>query len=333
MTDDHAHVLFRLRNVQAGSAISVVAASAFFLYEVLTWERPHRLLMASLYIATVVFSIVLSRLNLEPLMQRPIGREAFFLTWSAVVVVLVALGPITDGGAGSPLTAGFFLPLAFAALSYPMGSMLAVGAMIVSAYLAVALGMGGVSGAGVSFVALALVCATWMCAWQARNHDLQRRELRRVSRSDPLTGCLNRRGFEERFAEELSRAERSGHHLSMLLVDLDDFKRVNDDHGHAAGDELLCWAIDTMAGVVRPSDAVARLGGDEFALLVPGAGSAEAELLGERVQAALAAKAPASVGAATWPDDGIDREALHQRADVALYARKHRRARQAAYST
>ena len=90
-----------------------------------------------------------------------------------------------------------------------MGSMIAVGAMVVGAYLALALGMGGVGGAAIAFVTCALACATWMCAWQARNHDLQRRELGRVSRSDPLTECLNRRGFEERFAAELQpRAPR-----------------------------------------------------------------------------------------------------------------------------
>ena len=92
---------------------------------------------------TIVFSAVLWRLDLEPVMRRPVVRESFFLAWSAAIVALVSMGPITDGGASSPLIAGLFLPLAFAALSYPLGSMLAVGAMVVGAYLAIALGMGG----------------------------------------------------------------------------------------------------------------------------------------------------------------------------------------------
>src|SRR3954451_6031330 len=138
LTEDHSHVRFRLRNVQAGAAISTVAASAFLLYELLTWDRPHRGLAAALYVVTVLCSAVLCRLDLEPIMRRPVPREAFFLTWSAVIVALVTTGPLTDGGASSPLTVGLFLPLTFAALSYPLGSMIAVGAMVVGAYLAVA---------------------------------------------------------------------------------------------------------------------------------------------------------------------------------------------------
>jgi diguanylate cyclase (GGDEF)-like protein len=329
LTEDHTHVRFRLRNVQAGAAISTVAASAFFVYELQTWSRPHRSVVAALYVLTVVCSAILWRLDLEPVMRRPALRETFFLVWSAIIVGLVSIGPVTDGGAGSPLTAGLFLPLAFAALSYPLASMLAVGAMVVGAYLAIALGMGGVETPEVCFMSLALACATWMCASQARNHDLQRRELGRVSRSDPLTGCLNRRGFEERFAAELGRAARSGAMVSIVLLDLDDFKRVNDEHGHAFGDELLRWAVDTMSAVVRPSDAIGRLGGDEFAILVPDAGGAETTALAERLRTALAARAPVSFGVSTYPLDGVDRDGLHHRADLALYAVKHGRSTEA----
>jgi diguanylate cyclase (GGDEF)-like protein/putative nucleotidyltransferase with HDIG domain len=329
LTEDHTHVRFRLRNVQAGAAISTVAASAFFVYELQTWDRPHRSAVAALYVLTVICSAILWRLDLEPVMRRPALRETFFLVWSAIIVGLVSVGPVTDGGAGSPLTAGLFLPLAFAALSYPLASMLAVGAMVVGAYLAIALGMGGVETPEVCFMSLALACATWMCASQARNHDRQRHELGRVSRSDPLTGCLNRRGFEERFSAELGRAARSGAMVSIVLLDLDDFKRVNDEHGHAFGDELLRWVVDTMSTVVRPSDAIGRLGGDEFAILVPDAGRAEATALAERLRAALATRAPLSFGVSTYPLDGIDRDGLHHRADLALYAVKHGRSTEA----
>jgi diguanylate cyclase (GGDEF)-like protein len=325
LTEDHTNVRFRLRSVQAGAAISTVAASAFLLYELQTWDRPHRGLAAVLYVVTILFSGVLWRLNLEAVMRRPVLRESFFLAWSAAIVALVSMGPITDGGASSPLTAGLFLPLAFAALSYPLGSMLAVGAMVVGAYLAIALGMGGVETPAVSFMTLALACATWMCASQARNHDLQRRELGRVSRTDPLTGCLNRRGFEERFAAELSRAARTEAMLAIVLLDLDDFKLVNDEHGHAFGDELLRWVVETMVAVVRPSDAVGRLGGDEFAVLALGAGVSEATLLAERLRTALEARAPVSFGISTYPQDGVGRDELHQQADLALYAVKHGR--------
>lgn len=180
-TEEHTDVRFRLRNVQAGAAISTVAASAFLLYELLTWDRPNRGLVAALYVLTIALSAVLSQLNLEPVMRHPIPRESFFVAWSAIIVALISAGLITDGGASSPLVVGLVLPLVFAALSYPLGSMVAVGVMVVGAYLAIALGMGGIDTPAVCFVSLALTCATWMCAWQARNHDLQRRELGRVA--------------------------------------------------------------------------------------------------------------------------------------------------------
>ena len=108
LTEDHTHVRFRLRNVQAGAAISTVAASGFFLYELQTWDRPHRSAVAALYVLTIICSAILWRLDLEPVMRRPALRETFFLVWSAIIVGLVSVGPITDGGAHSPLTAGLF---------------------------------------------------------------------------------------------------------------------------------------------------------------------------------------------------------------------------------
>jgi diguanylate cyclase (GGDEF)-like protein/putative nucleotidyltransferase with HDIG domain len=113
--------------------------------------------------------------------------------------------------------------------------------------------------------------------------------------------------------------------LAIVLLDLDDFKRVNDEHGHAFGDELLRWVVTTMGAVVRPSDAIGRLGGDEFAVLALGAGAAEATRLAERLGAALDARAPVSFGISTYPRDGLDRDGLHHHADLALYAVKHGR--------
>src|SRR5439155_18756933 len=123
-----------------------------------------------------------------------------------------------------------------------------------------------------------------LCAWQAQNHDQQRGLLNDISRSDALTGSLNRRGFEERLESELARSARSGLPLSLMLLDLNGFKAVNDEHGHAAGDDLLCSVVDTLKAAVRQSDVVGRMGGDEFAVVSPGAGRREAEQLASRVR-------------------------------------------------
>jgi diguanylate cyclase (GGDEF)-like protein len=155
-----------------------------------------------------------------------------------------------------------------------------------------------------------------MCVWQARHQDEQRNDLARLSRTDALTGVLNRRGFEDRLDAEI--AENRGP-VTLVLIDLDDFKSVNDTHGHAAGDELLRWVAQTTAGVVRHIDAVARLGGDEFAVLLPGSARADALEPATRIQEVLSERISATAGLATFPLDGSDREELHRHADAELY--------------
>src|SRR3954447_15983643 len=267
------------------------------------------------------------RLRLEPVMRDPRWREAFFMGWSSLLILFVTILVLVDGGVTSPIATLYFLPLVFAALSYPVRSMIAVSVIDVAAYIVAAVAVGGVSTTVMAFVALTLVCASWMCAWQARIHEHQRNELSRVSRADALTGALNRRGFDERFAAELSRAERAGTTVGLILVDLDDFKGTNDRLGHAAGDEQLRWAVGALVDALRPSAGVARLGGDEFAVLVPGSGPAETTALAARLHTALAKGAPASLGAASYPADGLDADALHQVADLDLYAVKHGRSK------
>lgn len=94
-------------------------------------------------------------------------------------------------------------------------------------------------------------------------------ELDRQARSDPLTGLLNRRGFDAQMNHDLALARRSGRPLSIITVDVDHFKRINDTHGHDVGDQVLQRLAATLATRLRQSDVVARLGGEEFAVLLP----------------------------------------------------------------
>lgn len=105
---------------------------------------------------------------------------------------------------------------------------------------------------------------------------------------DPLTELLNRRGFEERAKQELQRAARSGAPVSLLMVDANEFKTINDNWGHAAGDKALCAIADGIRAHLRPYDLVARLGGDEFAALLPGIDSRAAAALVPRLREAIA---------------------------------------------
>jgi diguanylate cyclase (GGDEF)-like protein/PAS domain S-box-containing protein len=127
---------------------------------------------------------------------------------------------------------------------------------------------------------------------------LLEQELELRSRSDPLTGMLNRRSFDESLQTQLALARRYKRSGALLIADLDRFKRINDEFGHAAGDEALRTVSRVLAANLRETDTlgrdegglVARLGGDEFALLLPEADAAGAEAVGERLIAALAAE-------------------------------------------
>jgi len=159
---------------------------------------------------------------------------------------------------------------------------------------------------------------------------LRNAELDRVSRTDALTGLHNRRHLEERLAEQTSLVKRHGVELGLLLIDVDRFKRVNDEHGHAAGDAVLRILAGRLREAIRVEDVPGRWGGEEFLVLLPATGREGVAGAGERVRQAVAADAfqlsaselpvTVSVGAATGVEDGW--EGLVRRADAALYAAK-----------
>ena len=160
-----------------------------------------------------------------------------------------------------------------------------------------------------------------------------RQNLRDLSIRDALTGLFNRRHLDETLSLELARAARSASPLSVVILDLDNFKRFNDTFGHDAGDMVLRALADAITGSIRQGDVACRYGGEEFMLVLPGAGAHQGSLLAERVRAAVeglrldyAGEAiggfSASLGVATFPDCGDSAETLILAADRALYAAK-----------
>jgi diguanylate cyclase (GGDEF)-like protein len=323
---DDSFLQFRERSVRDGVWLSLVTIAIVLVYVLVSWEDRHRTLILVLLAGALASTYVVSRLPAAAIV-RSRWREHFFLAWTAADVALIAAIVGADGGdERSVLGAIFFLPLIFGSLSYPARSVAICGVMCVLAYAAAALLAGGAEADAVGVFSSLLVAAAVMGVSQATNRERQRRELARLSRSDPLTGCLNRRGFNERFEAELSDYVRhDGRPLGLIVIDLDNFKAVNDTQGHAAGDALLCRVVTALGSDLRPSDVLARLGGDEFAVLLPQAGPSELRATAERLHKHLGLVIPASLGLASLPDDGETAEALHQSADADLYRSKQRR--------
>lgn len=170
----------------------------------------------------------------------------------------------------------------------------------------------------------------------------QQQALDRLASYDSLTGLPNRRLFFERLERALARARRNQGGLSLLFIDLDDFKQINDSHGHGAGDAVLCAAARRLEQRVRETDTVARLGGDEFVVLIDSTDDPAA--VGNIVRDILAALAQpiahqganlltgASIGVSLYPRDGDDAEELIAAADKAMYRAKTRSGEQACFT-
>jgi len=158
-------------------------------------------------------------------------------------------------------------------------------------------------------------------------------EIERMATTDGLTGLLNHRKFQDKLTQELKRSERYSTPLSLLLADIDYFKKVNDTYGHPVGDLVLKGVARILKEEIRDIDIAARYGGEEFAVILPGTDSSGAKNIAERLRKAIMAetfssdgktlKVTTSIGIATVPSDARMKEELIERTDQALYHAKH----------
>jgi diguanylate cyclase (GGDEF)-like protein len=247
-----------------------------------------------------------------------------------ILPLLLADAVVTTGGAGSPALMWFALPaVTLGARFEPRGIVLG------SAYILVLLGLStfgfnadtaAAHGQDV-MAAVALVLCSVILSGALVESD---RAHRRRSTLDPLTGLLNRNALEQRLGEldgqPTSEAEGLSH--SLLLCDLDHFKRVNDRLGHAAGDAVLQDVAYTMRATLRAGDSIYRVGGEEILVVLPGAGEADAVEIAERLRGAVRDRRPVgvpvtiSVGVAVSGAGPVDTDELVSCADAALYAAK-----------
>lgn len=171
---------------------------------------------------------------------------------------------------------------------------------------------------------LADICAT--AIQNAQHVD----RVRQLAYLDGLTGIFNRRFFEMRIAEELERAKRFGSNLSVIMADIDQFKRLNDEFGHLLGDEVLRQVSSIFSDHLRKIDVVCRYGGEEFAILLPETGAQNSLQVADKLRRfvekwqfpGVARPVTVSAGTATFPDNGSTRDDLVKAADAGLYAAK-----------
>ena len=154
------------------------------------------------------------------------------------------------------------------------------------------------------------------------------REARQLADTDALTGLHNRRMFHETLGREVARAQRYGRTLGLIVLDLDDFKQVNDRYGHLTGDSVLAEVGERMRSVARSADVACRIGGEEFAIILPESALADAEALYQRLAEAISARPVADVGTIRFSaglaelrtdDDSLS---FFERGDRALYSAK-----------
>jgi diguanylate cyclase (GGDEF)-like protein len=188
-------------------------------------------------------------------------------------------------------------------------------------------------GGGALLIASILTCAMVL----SRLLDRQQTALVAASHdalTDPLTGLFNRRMFQDWATTEWSRARRQGTPLSLLVLDIDHFKRINDTFGHAAGDEVLIEITSCLRSLIRKEDLIARVGGEEFAIIMPNLSLADASGFAERLRAGVEAQpllsgkstmnVTISIGVAEAQHGPTPIETALSAADMALYRAKQR---------
>ena len=288
----------------------------------------------------VALAVIVAGLLCARTMARRELSWDLMLATSYVGVAQVALMQWLAGGYGVPYAELFLIVALYAGALHPPRRLAGVLAAIVTASVAPLFydraGAQAVSQTGVRLMllcALAFLAAALMRSVRAQRLGLRDRSARaeHIARHDELTGLPNRRAFGETIAREIARVRRTGAPLSVVVADLDDFKGVNDTHGHPAGDTCLVVVAGALRATLRQYDSCFRWGGDEFALVLPETAIGDAEIVCDRVATAVLAGCRGPDGmplritcAPAELVEGMSGDDLVAAADQALLARKRR---------
>jgi diguanylate cyclase (GGDEF)-like protein len=327
------------RQTRAGNVLNLGIVLLDLAYAALTWSTgPNRPALLAVNLAALA-GIVGAMVTVPAWrIARSEQRTAVFVGWSIAGSLLVTYGTWLDGGLGSPMA--WLLPISvmFTAMMHRPPLVLASAACALGGYLLLALDDGrfGENVWQALTPAGYLVAVGYAGAVNARSrwghYDDQvalRDELALLADHDGLTGLLNHRAFRGWLDREVALAREHGTVLTLLAIDLDHFKAVNDVHGHAAGDEVLRATAGAIVGATRDVDVIGRIGGEEFCVALPGTDHGAGALIAERVRRAIAGAShgqpwtvTASVGLGCFPHDSDTAGGLLDAADRALYVAK-----------
>ena len=324
---------FWAQHVRISTVLYALCCSAVVGYLLATRHAPNRPVVVVIVVLAFVAALAFDRVRWY--VVRSPHRMRLLYGWSSLTMTLVTVISWLDGGVKSPLSLLLFIAVNYVVLAYPPRAVLAMAGAAMAAYLLLALGERGGNSWPVIAVTVAIIgLSGFLGALAARNHWEQAAAQQRLADTlaaqatrDHLTGCLNRRAFDARLAEEVQCAGHSGRRLSMLIVDVDNFKEVNDTQGHLGGDQVLEQVSTVLLDGCRAGDVVGRVGGDEFVVILPDTPRDTAAALAERLRLrvrSLPTPVPVSlsIGVAEHTEETATGDELFRVADSALYRAK-----------
>lgn len=332
--DERSQQSLWLRELYTGIVGFVGGGSAILYYVFRNWDTgPNRVWLALVGGFAIVQALLvwLGRRHFITATQ----RGSLFIGCTVTAYVVVATASFLDGGIGSPIALLWVLPTIYLSMGFSRAAILFCGSIAIVLYLVVAwLTPGSPDSHTFAMQIVVIVVAVFMVLLGAAAREERERVLAAVRSQlsvlatiDGLTGCINQQAFAQVAAIEVARAVRYQHDISMLALDVDHFKSINDEHGHLMGDEVLRQLGAALRTCVRGTDIVARVGGDELLVLSPETGASAAIKLAERLrlsvqQLRVPVNVTLSIGICTLRLKTPDLQQLRECADLALYDAK-----------
>ena len=328
---------FWRRYARASNLLNLFICIIDTAYVLATWSSgSHRTLLLWVNVAGLVGVVVGLMLSPEERIAVSPKRDIIFACWCLTGTALITFAVWADGGLSSPLAWLFPLSVMFTATVHRPQLVAMSGAAALGSFLTIGIIDGTMAAHPASVLVrsgyvIALAYAASTAAHFRWDHYEAQCELRSrlsaMADHDGLTGLVNHRAFHEHLGAALATGARQEASVALLLIDLDLFKSINDEHGHLVGDDVLRAVAQRLSACARAGDVVARIGGEEFAVLLPGAGPDAAGAAAERIRSAIEqirepVPVTASIGVTSAPAADVTGGDLLERADGALYAAK-----------